>query len=70
MLKWTVELPTGSGYYWWKYDVQSSPSMEYIFCDDDGIFMDDSNLYTGAHCFKNIKDVGGLWAGPLMPPVE
>jgi hypothetical protein len=55
-MKWTTELPTQPGLYWWKFKEHLKPTP--VVLEESGY------LETG---FLP-SEVEGVWYGPILPP--
>ena len=74
-LHWTTETPTEPGWYWWRKSPSGYTEIKRVSCYFSKgkkalvIRSNKSNTLTG-YRNKNIRFVGGEWAGPILAPLH
>lgn len=64
--EWTKNLPTESGYYWWRKYKYKNHSIYYVFVRGDIVYC--RWAHEGLYDLQKVSDVNGEWLGPLTEP--
>lgn len=63
-LRWTDELPTKPGWYWWRQYVGQQSTVHHVIKSCEAL------LVEGSLASWNVSYHCGQWAGPLPEPIE
>lgn len=67
-MKWTADLPTVTGWYWWRIKEKAWMGIHHVqqSIDESGACYCAVTTTEG----DTVEDLGGEWAGPIDPPDE
>ena len=66
----TLDRPTAGGWWWLKPSDVARWEPIYVYGDGVELWVDGDDLGDECGDMRTVAEVGGLWAGPLTPPVS